>query len=233
MLRFLKLVLGIPRSAPSSATFLELGCNRVSARGIPRAVKYWTKLAKLPRNHIMSYCLREQLSMMNNKNKPWLFYVKQILNEHGFGYIWEHGANDVKKFLRQFKFRSSEIFDTMLFEEATELKSLQYYCKHKNRKVKIEKYTEKAYEERRIAALLRLNIKYALPFDIGKTCKFCNEEILPGREWSHFLYECFTLPPIKDSDERIPYPYCINKIINNTKSDVYDRISTAFIRVNL
>ena len=233
MLRFLKLVLGVPRSAASSAVFLELGCNRLPARAIPRAVKYWSKIVCLPRNHIMSYCLRQQLSMMNHKYKPWLFYIKQIIDEHGLGYMWEQGANIPRHTIKLFKHRSNDIFHTFLFEEAQGLRSLEFYCQRKNRSVKIEKYTGKKYEERRLAALLRLNLKYALPFDEGGTCKLCNEQILPGCQWSHFLYECFSLPPLENPDEAIPYPYCIHRIISNPESVVYDRISRAFLRVKI
>ena len=234
MLRFLKLVLGVPRSAASSAVLLELGCNRSPSRFIPRAINYWLKLARLPENHIMSYCLRQQLSMMNNKFKPWLFYIKSIIDGFGFGYVWEQGARDSKVIAKLFQIRSNDIFSTMLFEEAQDLKSLKYYCERKNRITEIEEYTSKKYEERRIIALLRMNLKYALPFTVPDgTCKLCNELIESTNHiWSHFLYECTGLPPVEDSTELIPYPFCIQKVIRNPSSIVYQRIQWAFIRVN-
>ena len=236
MLRFLKLILGVPRSTASSAVLLELGCNRTCARSVPRAIKYWLKLASLPVNHIMSHCLRKQLSMMDNKIKPWLFYIKSILEGHGLGYVWEQGARDSKVFAKLFLTRSNDIYETMLFEEAQELKSLNYYCSRKDRSIKIEKYTSNKFDERRIIALLRMNLKYSLPFTVPDgTCKLCNEIIESKNHiWSHFLYECTGLPPLENSIEQVPYPFCIQKIIRNTDQTVYKRIQWAFtcVKVN-
>ena len=227
MLRFFRMVLGVPRGTASPAVLLDMGANRCSARGTARAIKYWCKLALLPPEHIMSKCLRQQLLMFDNSLKPWLFYVREILRSYGFGYIWEHGSDDSTHFRNAFLNRVSEVQATFLREEAQSLRSLAFYCEKKD-VVGQEPYTNRAFEERRIVAILRMNLKYALPWnpDDG-ACKLCNEVIPHAAHWSHFLFDCHALPPFDATEPRIVYPDCIPQLIKNANHSVRRRLRFA------
>ena len=226
MLKFFKIFLGVPRSSVSAGVLLEFGVNRIYSRIVTRVINYWIKLAMLPDSHLMKNCLAKQNDMIDLGMKPWLFFVKEILFSYGFGYIWERGFPDGRKFRRLFANRASEIHSTVLLSEARERKSLEFYLSRKTQTSEIEQYTAKSHAERRLTAVVRLNLKYALPwYPDSSFCKLCNSVIEEECSWNHFLYECSSLPPVDPLTVKVPYPFCIQGILAGRNTDLYKRLT--------
>ena len=88
-MRFLKRIMGLPRGASNSALLLDLGLTRCQTAAFTRAVSYWCRLTRKPDNSIMRDCLSHQIDMMSAGKKPWLFFIKQLLNHSGLGFYFE------------------------------------------------------------------------------------------------------------------------------------------------
>jgi hypothetical protein len=231
-LLFMKRILGLPRNAPSSATLLELGMTRASAKGLTRAVNYWIRIANLPDDHIMKNCLKYQEKIIQLGAKPWLYYINQFLGLLGFANLVgnppEAGNRVLRKSLSQ---RISDIYQSNLMAEATTLVSLRE-AKYENSKVnimEIEPYTYWSYHNRRTLAIIRLNLKYTLPWEIqSELCKMCNESTR-NNKWKHFLSDCASLPPLPDDKPVIPFPDCIQSLDKNKEHPYIKRIRMATI----
>ena len=233
MLKFFKIFFGVPRSSVSAGILLEFGVNRTFSRVVPRAIRYWIKLAMLPNTHIMKSCLIKQRNMMENGMKPWLYFIKEILFSYGFGYVWENGFRDAKTFRKLFIARALEIHSASLISEAREHRSLEFYLTRKKLVCEIEPYTNRCIAERRIGAILRLNLKYALPWlPDNSFCKICNSSFIGDECWNHFLYDCTSLPPIETTTPRIPYPLCSVGIMSGRYPDLLKRMIFATTRVS-
>ena len=216
MLRFVKTILGLPRGAPTAGILMEMGLTRTHGRALCRAINYWLRILHLPAGHIMTLCLAEQLRMIDKGAKPWLYHIRRILRMYGFSVVWENGGpGNVRHFQSIFKERVLDIQYTSIMEEASNLPSLEIYYRYKNSMVTVEKYTQLRICVRRATAILRLNLKYSLPWNkVENTCKMCDKVMEEG-VWEHFLLKCPNLPPVPSDLERIPLEYCIPSIIRN------------------
>ena len=236
MLKFFRIILGVQRSSASVGILMEFGVNRIFARIVPRIINYWLKVSTLPPNHLMKNCLLKQIMMMEQGMRPWLFYVKEILFSYGFGYVWERGALDTRKVRRVFTLRSAEIHAAKLVDEGKDKRSLEFYLSRKKSSSEIESYIAGPFDDRRLAAIIRLNLKYALPwFPDCLYCKMCSEWLGNEDVWNHFIYDCTGLPPIEIglSAKRIPYPHCMERILSGKATDLRNRLMYATRKVNL
>ena len=214
--RFLKRLLGLPRNAATSATFMETASTSVFSKALLRAIYYWLKIKTFPNDHIMQLCLREQEDLMANGDKPWLFGIKNILDHLGYTNVWEnHGPTNIRNFKYAVRERIKNINITEFQEEAKTLRSLKYYSERKTHVSEPESYLKFNPQIRRIIAHLRLNLKYSLPWLPHSTfCKMCNAEGVLD-PWEHFLDKCEALPPLPPDHESIPYPHCIPILMKN------------------
>ena len=229
LLKFLKLIMGLPRGAPSAATLLELAINRTQSRALIRAVNYWVKISRLGNDDIMSLCLRKQYDMIGKGAKPWLYHIKRILFMYGYGIVYENGGPaDNRKFKAAFKQRVQDIHFSMMIEEIDNLRSLDLYSSLKTIVCKPESYTTRCLQTRRAIALLRFNMKYSLPFDKrSDICKLCDEIILLGDYWNHFLAVCPALPPVPDGFVHIPYVRYIKQATRDVNHPYIKRLKIA------
>ena len=234
MLKFFRIILGVHRSSASVGILMEFGVNTVFARVVHRIINYWTKISCLPETHIMKKCLIKQAVMMDQGMKPWLSYVKEILFSYGFGYVWERGTTDCRKFRTVFARRASAIHIANALAEARDKKSLEFYLSRKKTSSDIESYIAGTYDARRLTAILRLNLKYALPWLPDCVyCRMCNDWLGDVDIWNHFIYDCTGLPPVGLSTPRLPYPYCVDTITTGKASDLWTRLLYATRKVNL
>ena len=158
--------MGIPFGAPNCATLLEMGTARVQVKAVVRALTYWAKLRSKPESHILSDCLKHQQAMMDKGMRPWLSRVKSILEVIGLGQAFMEVPGNLKLFKLRVQERVMDISFSDLLAESRQLASLRgHYAELKlNTMAKTpEKYLSRPLEERRLFAILRLNLRYSLP----------------------------------------------------------------------
>lgn len=142
--------------------------------------------------------------------------------------MWERGVPDSRKFRLRFAERALEIHSATSISEARERSSLEFYTSRKKKVPEMEPYIAYPQNDRRLTAILRLNLKYALPWvPINSFCKMCNEWIADEDCWNHFIYECSGLPPVREDTEKIPYPFCIERILSGQAPDLRCRLNFA------
>ena len=114
---FLKSLLGVRKTVPTAFIYIELGVFPLRDVRLKRIIKYWIKILNLSEenpvkivykllvNNIERYNLLPQRHIVN-----WAATVKKILEQHGFGYIWQQQyVNNVNTFLSQFEQRINDM----------------------------------------------------------------------------------------------------------------------------
>ena len=229
-IRFAKIVMGLPRSAPIAATLLDLGMASVYSKAICRAVNYWAKLSKLPGDHIMQHCLQYQREIIDCGAKPWLYYVQNLLAKFGMGYILtlRRGRIHIGQVKQKFKTRVEDTLVTELKEECYNKRSLGYFRDRleNNNLRQTQKYTSYGFTERRVMGHMRMNLKYSLPIDFDSgVCKLCLESVEDGDYWSHVLDYCPSIPHTASGNYVMsPFPFCTDAVIRDSKHPYFNRI---------
>ena len=226
MLRFFKGVLGLPRNTASSAILLDTDTIMSIGSGIERAIRYWVSLRQLPTDHIMTPCIEEQQRFMDIGGKPWLFYISQILQHLGFGYVWNrNGPSNLLAFKNELQLRIRDTYHAFNREEASGLKSLSWLMLNRGDNTNSpQSYINFSLKDRRIIAMLRFDLKYSLPIEHGSLkCKKCEQNI-DCNWWDHFLNTCPALSPLPNDLQKIPYPGCVNLIMRNPNHIYRERL---------
>ena len=112
-LAFLKSILGVKKSTPNCFVYGELGVFPLIIERKVRILKYWLKILKSDET---SYLKKMYLDMLvTNENNPeqisWVYNLKQLLFELGFGYVWiNQGVKRETSFLNQIKKRLRDVY---------------------------------------------------------------------------------------------------------------------------
>ena len=112
-LAFLKSILGVKKSTPNCFVYGELGVFPLIIERKVRILKYWLKILKSDET---SYFKKMYLDMLvTNENNPeqisWVYNLKQLLFELGFGYVWiNQGVQRETSFLNQIKKRLRDVY---------------------------------------------------------------------------------------------------------------------------
>ena len=162
----------------------------------------------------MRDCLSHQIDMMSAGNKPWLFFIKQLLNHSGLGFYFERDplSFNHKLLVSSFQMRIENISRSDLLAEARTLRSLQPFEDIFEPSPDPQPYVRYNFSTRRLIGMLRLNLKYSLSFDHTDRCKLCAEACEPNERWNHILLPCHALPPLSTWSEssHLYYLLCIN-----------------------
>ena len=78
-----------------------------------RIIKYWLKLLESNDRNLTKQMYNLQYEyIQNHENKVnWVSLVRNLLYEHGFGYVWQaQSVGDTGGFLRVFKMRSHDMY---------------------------------------------------------------------------------------------------------------------------
>ena len=150
---------------------------RCQARSFERADSYWCRICRKPEGYIMKDCVTHQLNMMSQGKKPWLYFVKEVLNLSGFGSYFDRDPSSFhpRALLIDFKERIECISRADLQSEARSPRSLSHYVNIFDPSTRPQSYTSTKYSKRRLIAMVRFNLKYSLPFDHTDRCKLCSE----------------------------------------------------------
>ena len=91
---FLRYVLGVKKSTNLAALYGELGRVPLSIFRKVIMLKYWIKILKQPDSSLVKltyFMLKEDADANISYNgKNWSYQIKQILQTHGFEYIWNN-----------------------------------------------------------------------------------------------------------------------------------------------
>ena len=106
-LKFLKQILNLKKSTPSFMVYGEVGAFPPSLEIKSRVVNYWAKLHfDRKKNEIASnmYWATRTLSEQDRLPSKWLLNVKTLVNQNGYGNIWNvNDAINTKWFAKAFK----------------------------------------------------------------------------------------------------------------------------------
>ena len=98
-LKYLKSILNVKTTTFSASVYGELGCYPLSICRHVRIIKYWIKIIKTE-NCIVKTIYTTMLNDAENGAKNWASNVSDLLNNHGFTYVWERQrVLDLKDFI--------------------------------------------------------------------------------------------------------------------------------------
>ena len=89
-LRFCKYILAVGKRTFNYMVYGELGVFPLNIKIKIRAVIYWAMLLNTDYNKLSSniYKLLYHLAIKNSYVSPWILYIRGILNDCGFPYLW-------------------------------------------------------------------------------------------------------------------------------------------------
>ena len=99
-LKFLKYILGVRQSTPSSYVYGELGEYPLYIERHVRMINYWLKVISLPDSSLAKTMYNVLLNDLSNNptTNNWAANIKSILQTNGFGYVWaRQGISDSNK----------------------------------------------------------------------------------------------------------------------------------------
>jgi len=191
---YYRMILGLPKSAPVAGLHLELGRDRLSERALVRTVSYWLRLTQANHDRLIWKAFSAQKEMCEKGTECWALSVKNALDRLGLSQAWSQPPPKEKhrQFLNTVKIRISDQSFAKNLERARGLPSLAQYLEIKEAVgSRQEPYVRLGLEQRRAAALLRLNCSRSLPVKHdpnGKVCLLCLKKITNA--WGHLLYFC-------------------------------------------
>ena len=143
-LSFLKSILGVKTSTPNCFIYGELGVYPLIIERKTRVIKYWLKIIRtINDNENYVHKIYKELLTINELHPTrvtWVSQTKLLLQQCGFGYIWENQAVDNENyFLSQFKRRLTDMY-LQEWHTQVEITSDNRLYKHIKSKFKIENY---------------------------------------------------------------------------------------------
>lgn len=94
-LSYMKSILGVRKSTPSSFVYKELDILPLIKIRHIKIFKYWIKIVNLPENSPVRILYKSQLEDIdsNPMSVNWAFSVKNMLDTYGVGFIWNEQDN--------------------------------------------------------------------------------------------------------------------------------------------
>ena len=91
-LGFLKNTLSVRKSTPTSFVYKELDVLPLITHRLTRIFKFWLKIVSLPDTSLVKYVYNLMVSDMEHMDNitNWVILLKKMLDEYGFGYLWNH-----------------------------------------------------------------------------------------------------------------------------------------------
>lgn len=89
-IKFCKKILGVKTQTPNLAVLGELGRYPMSLICKEIVLKYWIHVMSIPGSIIYKVFSDQRLAIDTPRNNSWAKHVKQVLNDLGFGYLWNN-----------------------------------------------------------------------------------------------------------------------------------------------
>jgi hypothetical protein len=101
-LKFCKILLNLKSSTPNYMVYGELGRYPIDIDIKVRTISYWARLlgGKQAKFSNVCYRLSRNLNENGDTNLNWVYFMRTILNECGFTYIWETENVNNKEWLK-------------------------------------------------------------------------------------------------------------------------------------
>ena len=197
-LKFLKQILNLKKSTPSSMVYGEVDAYPLYVDIHTRIVSYWTKLVDNGINDT-AVTLYKILSILNDKQilkSKWLNNIKNMLFSNGFGHIWEtHDEVNRKWFVETFKQKLKDQNLQNWSSRVDQSSSGKNYRLFKNSFELNPYFTYLSNKESKLLTAFRTR-NHHLPIEIGRwaskpiterACNLCQDEI--GDEY-HYIMAC-------------------------------------------
>ncbi|XP_052260175.1 uncharacterized protein LOC127864540 [Dreissena polymorpha] len=109
-LKFCKRLLQVKINTCNVAVYGELGRYPLYVNRFVKIIKYWFKILT-SENIIMQIVYKQALNDCNKGFTNWVSHVKNMLNNYGFGYVFENpNVVQINSFIREFKCRLVDNF---------------------------------------------------------------------------------------------------------------------------
>lgn len=207
VLSFLRNHLRVKGTTNSSMVYMETGYYPISLEIKKCMLKYWIKLISSEENSLL-YSTYKDMTDTHLKNR-WLHTIKKLLNQNGFGHVWQNQYIDnEKQFLMLFESRCKDIFAQECFTDIQSSNRCRLY-----REIK-ESYNMADYLRYNISATLRSSLtkirlsshrfmvergRWAKPKIqyVDRKCTLCTSNDI--QDEYHMLIQC---PQFKDEREK-------------------------------
>jgi len=127
-LNFCRNQIGVGSKTAHPAILGECGRYNLYIECLTKCIKYWLKLIALPENCLLKACYNMLFTQCNQGRANWASRIKLILQQHGFGYVWElQNPGDGKAFIIEFKERLKDCDVQMWRAKMEEMSKLQVY----------------------------------------------------------------------------------------------------------
>ena len=197
-LKILKQTLGLRPSTPSYMVYGEIGKLPLKYTIDKRIISFWGKIVNSTECTLSVVLYRSMLQNeeLQNNNKVWSNYVRDLLNKTGFGYVWVRQKcqkTDINKIKNRIEANGEQsMYGDMAKNNSN--KGKQY--KHLKPKWEAEHYLS-VLDQRKLKALIRFRTaNHKLPVETGRytntpiehrSCGHCPRSI--GDEM-HYVLEC-------------------------------------------
>ena len=198
--KFLRSILDVKKSTNLSALYGELGRTPFSISRKIKMIKYWIKILQQNNNSLLKqvYLMLKQDTDLNiNYNgQNWATQIKNILQYHGFDYVWrqQFDINIPFALIRQ---RILDTYKQIWYSEINNSNRLQAYNIFKHN-FEIENYLNLEIDPKYKLALTRFRTSsHSLMIETGRyeniqreqrICQFCNMRKVEDEY--HFLLVC-------------------------------------------
>ena len=200
-IRYLKRQLGVGSTTPTAAVLGECGTFLIAIICLVNVVKFWFKILSSPENSLLRSCYNMLVSYADAGRENWASDVKHLLEQHGFGYVWEQQAVvDEMAFLCEFRDRLQNCHIQNWTSMKAETPKLSLYNQFKQ-SFRREPYLslDIPYRLRKHLAKFRttsvnfeieIGRRHGLPKE-DRLCKLCGESnIMAIGDEYHVLLEC-------------------------------------------
>ena len=222
-----KKLLGVRRQTPNCLVYGETGRFPLCIESKIRSVKYWHKIINMEPDRLPRIAYEREFQE-NKKENNWVRNIKNLLEQTGFGYIWELGhATQINSFSKQLKQRLRDMY----------IQCWQYICDNSGKftqyramkvdfgfepylgQINVAKFRF-AYTRLRIAAsYLHINRRLIRRNPVVK-CPFCRET----ENEIHFLLYCQVYKELRTKYINKHFPNhnatSLAQLLNNDKKEI-------------
>ena len=221
---FYRILLGVPNNCSTVGTHVELGRFPVSINIKYSMIKYWCRIATLPKSRLVSRCYWSLFNLKNVKDK-WLTSVKETIESTGqrnFNFLWK-SQKELEQVDPKLIFKcQSQVLETFKHQflstavnKMNEQNKLQFFREAKS-EFTISNYLNilAARNSRSLLCklrlgVLRLEVESGRKFGLDRaerTCKLCDSGQVEDEV--HFLFSCEALRQTRETYLNPLYSKC-------------------------
>ena len=163
--------MGVKATTKTCLVYIETGRYLLYVTIYTLIIKYWLKLIVAPKHWYIYVVSKKSVNC-------WVFSVKKLLFQYGFGYVWETQATfiDHKLFIKELELRMMDIFQQTCFAGTTNI-NISFLYNALDRDFTMAKYlnTITIQSNRKVMAQLRLS-SHKLMIERGRWKKSVHKE---------------------------------------------------------